>query len=90
MTYGNAVVCRVCNTRTTKLLGFSAPMALPGEDRVDLGNAKVITIQPFEGDLGFYSIYELDAATESQTTAMTYTQDGQHHGTYVPDLRIWI
>ncbi|KAF7559260.1 hypothetical protein G7046_g4892 [Stylonectria norvegica] len=61
MTFNDAVFCRICNTRVSKLIGFSAPMALPGEDRADLSEVKVITIDPYKGDLGFQSIYELDA-----------------------------
>ncbi|KAK0732099.1 hypothetical protein B0H67DRAFT_655359 [Lasiosphaeris hirsuta] len=66
MTYGNGpgawiTICRICNTRATKLIGFSAPMALPGEDVVDLSDAKIITTKPLQGAVEFHSIHELSA-----------------------------
>lgn len=41
-------------------------MALPGEDVVDLSDAKVITTEPFQGALGFQSVYELSAVPDDQ------------------------
>ncbi|KAK0614694.1 hypothetical protein B0T14DRAFT_528907 [Immersiella caudata] len=61
---GFFTICRICNTRATNLIGFSAPMALPGEDVVDLSNAKVITIEPQPGIGGFHSIHELSAVPD--------------------------
>jgi hypothetical protein len=63
MTYGDSLFCRICQTRASNLIGFSAPMALPGEDRVDFSSTKVITTEPYKGVLGFQSIYELDGGT---------------------------
>ncbi len=53
--------CRICNTRATKLIGFSAPMALPGEDVVDLSDAKIVTMKPHQGASEFHSVHELSA-----------------------------
>lgn len=36
-------------------------MALPGEDLVDLSEAKVVTVQPFQGGPEFHSVHELPA-----------------------------
>lgn len=72
MTHGPAVFCRICNTKATKLIGFSAPMALPGEDRVDLGVAKIITSQPYQGEQEFQSIYEMDGTTAASTPVYTH------------------
>lgn len=61
MTFGGqAVVCRLCNTKASRLVGFSAPMALPGEDRVDLDKAEIITLDPPKGSVEFHPV-ELDA-----------------------------
>ncbi|CAM1504856.1 Fc.00g024470.m01.CDS01 [Cosmosporella sp. VM-42] len=65
MAYHNTVVCRICNAHATKLIGFSAPMALPGEDLVDLSDAKVITIEPYKGMSAFHSMYELDGQPQA-------------------------
>ena len=83
MRYNNAVFCRICNTRVSKLLGFSAPMALPGEDRVDFSDAKIITMDPFKGAVEFQSIYELDGGMYTQDSAVNHQMDGQNQGTYV-------
>jgi len=69
MTYGYGTnlygtVCMICSTRATKLIGFSAPMALPGDDIVDLSDAKIITSPPFQGPSGFHSVYELNAVPD--------------------------
>ena len=71
MTHNNSVFCRICNTHSSKLIGFSAPMALPGEDLADLSNAKVYTIEPYKGVSGFHSIYELDGQNEVKYLAPT-------------------
>lgn len=83
MTYDNSVCCRICGMRASNLLGFSAPMALPGEDRADFSDTKVVTIEPYKGALGFYSIYELDATPQTQASVLTSTLDEQHQGTYL-------
>jgi len=83
MTHNNALFCRICNTRVSKLLGFSAPMALPGEDRVDFSDAKVITMDPFKGVAGFQSIYELDGGMYTHNLAANHEMDGQNQGAYV-------
>ncbi|KAK4209623.1 hypothetical protein QBC37DRAFT_49757 [Rhypophila decipiens] len=54
-------ICRMCNTKATKLIGLSAPMALPGEDVIDLRDANIITVQPFQGGFDFHSVHELPA-----------------------------
>ena len=60
MTYTNTVYCKLCRTRATQLLGISGPMALPGEDTVDLSNNKVVAADPFGGLWAFRSIGELE------------------------------
>ncbi|KAK4168212.1 hypothetical protein QBC43DRAFT_366701 [Cladorrhinum sp. PSN259] len=65
--YGNGTfvtVCRICSTRVARLIGFSAPMALPGEDVVDLSEAKIVTMPPSEGASGFQSVHELSTITD--------------------------
>ncbi|KAM7214384.1 hypothetical protein V8F06_010222 [Rhypophila decipiens] len=56
-----ATICTMCNTKATKLIGFSAPMALPGEDVIDLREANIITVQPFQGGFDFHSVHGLPA-----------------------------
>ncbi|GAB1316553.1 RING-type domain-containing protein [Madurella fahalii] len=63
-----STICRICNTRATKLIGFSAPMALPGDDVVDLSDAKIITLQPHQGASGFHSVYELNAEPDEDNS----------------------
>jgi hypothetical protein len=86
MTYNDAVVCRICNTRVSKLLGFSAPMALPGEDRVDFSDAKVVTLEPHKGSAGFHSIYELEGTKHMHTSFLTNDMGGQHEEAYVQQV----
>ena len=81
MTYGNSVFCRICNMRASNLLGFSAPIALPGEDRADFSDIKVITTQPPKGVLGFHSMNDL-AIRHRLKSLLTYARGGQHQGTY--------
>jgi hypothetical protein len=64
MTFGPDVFCRLCNTKASRLVGFSAPMALPGEDRVDLDKAEIVTLDPPKGSVGFHA-FELDAEEKS-------------------------
>lgn len=78
MTYGNGpgvwtTICRICSTRATKLIGFSAPMALPGEDVVDLSDAKIITTKPVLGAVEFHSIHELSAVPYNSGTGGYHT-----------------
>ncbi|KAM7187279.1 hypothetical protein V8F20_011034 [Naviculisporaceae sp. PSN 640] len=70
-------ICRICSTRATKLVGFSAPMALPGEDVVNLSEAKVVTIQPFQDGPPFQSVHELPADVD-------FSQATQEHINYPP------
>lgn len=58
MTFGGVIVCKLCRTRATKLLGFSAPMALPGQDIVDLSQSTVLTVAPFRGSSGFQPVQD--------------------------------
>ena len=58
-------------------------MALPGEDCVDLSDAKVITVDPFKGDVGFQSIYELDGGTYTQNSAVNHQMDGPKQAAYL-------
>jgi hypothetical protein len=39
-------------------------MALPGEDVVDLSDAKIVTTKPYQGVLGFHSVHELSAVPD--------------------------
>ena len=57
----------------TKLVGFSAPMALPGEDRVDLRDVEIVTLAPLKDTAAFKSIYEMSA----EPTVM-YQSDGSN------------
>ncbi|KAL6401435.1 hypothetical protein AUP68_15305 [Ilyonectria robusta] len=58
MTFGGVIVCKLCRARATKLLGFSAPMALPGQDIVDLSQSTVLTVAPFRGSSGFQPVQD--------------------------------
>jgi hypothetical protein len=71
MTQGNIITCRICYSRTTQMIGFSAPMALPGEDRVDMSKSHVVTLHGYQGADAFQSIYELEAAA---TTDRKYAE----------------
>lgn len=58
-------------------------MALPGEDSVDFSDAKIITMDPFKGAVGFQSIYELDGGIYTQNSTVNHQMDGQNQGAYV-------
>ncbi|KAH6988466.1 hypothetical protein EDB80DRAFT_690042 [Ilyonectria destructans] len=65
VTQGLKIACTSCGknlcdsmARATKLVGFSAPMALPGQDIVDLSQSTVLTVAPFRGSSGFQPVQD--------------------------------
>jgi len=76
MTFDKVVYCKLCRAKVTRLVGFSAPMALPGEDRVDLDKAEIITLDPPTGSVEFYPV-ELEAVVyASGNPGAAYELDG--------------
>jgi len=57
--YGARISCRLCSRNADQILGFSAPMGLPGQDKVDLSTAEVRTLPPRGGHFAFMSVAEL-------------------------------
>jgi hypothetical protein len=60
MTRDDVVVCMTCSATATQLIGFSAPMGLPGEETVDLHIAKAVVLPGRAGGHSFRSAVQLE------------------------------
>jgi hypothetical protein len=45
MTEGTTITCAVCKQKAEDLIGFSAPMGLPGKETIDMSSASVSVVQ---------------------------------------------
>jgi hypothetical protein len=58
------ISCAICHAEAKQVLGFSAPMRLPGQDDVDFSNAPVVALRGMnELFQPFQSIYEMEGNT---------------------------
>jgi hypothetical protein len=59
MARGESITCRECNEQATTVVGFAAPMGMPGEDRIVNNNIDVVVLPGFGLKHGFTSVAEL-------------------------------
>ena len=53
------IACGVCHQLVTGIVGFSAPMALPGQEAVDMSDTSVISLPGHKGNEQFKTVFEL-------------------------------
>jgi hypothetical protein len=51
--HGKMIICRECHSSATRILGFSAPMSLPGEEALVPKDVPVVVLPGIKGKFGF-------------------------------------
>ncbi|KIW73338.1 hypothetical protein PV04_01468 [Phialophora macrospora] len=78
--------CRLCGTQVDRLIGFSAPMALPGQETIDLNKTVVNVLPPVAGKEAFRPrVAELDSVAPAPLNYpnLPYPADFPHANPYL-------
>jgi hypothetical protein len=86
MSDGKTTHCFICDTQATQILGFSAPMGLPGTENIDFGDTAVTILEGWDDECGFMSykdrkekkkkVYEMNSRMRRDEERTGISEDG--------------